>query len=328
MASLIDELKRESITIRWLLLTIIGGATNSILWSQYLFFSQHIFSDIMDLLVYSLFFAFIGISYCIVSSLSLPEKRIVAPSDTQIASFPIILTIGFVTLRQSLADYAFIMLMSFLLLYVLGLVQNRFVTGIVGIYGTSKDCCCYFYSTDMSVDELSKKLREEAFAKATDITQSKQLKKAKTKVFLIPFGEGCQVFLFLKPEQKENASHCLINVIGYERTRYGIRKSLACENKTQMVISLLSKLCKTKEVPKEDEFYETSMRYAIQPTRNKLQSKRISLNITLTCLIAVFIILPIALFRVGYLPSLESLAVIEIANVLAVLLDLTSRLKK
>lgn len=328
MASLIDELKRESVTVDWLLLTIIGGAVNSVFWSQYLFFSQQIFSDIMNLLVYSLSFSFIGIIYCLASSLSLPEKRIVAPSDTQIASFPMILIIGFVTLRQGLAGYALIMLMSFLLLYVLGLVQNKFVTGLIGIYGTSKDCCSYLYSTDMTFDDLTKKLKEEAFTKATDITQSRELKKAKIKVFHIPFSEGCQVFLFLKPEQKENSSHCLINVVGYERTRYGIRKSLACENKTHMIISLLSKLCKTKETPKEDEFHETNMRYAFQPTRNKLHSKRISLNVTLTCLIAIFIVLPIVLFRVGYLPSLESLAIIEIANVLAVLLDLASRLKK
>jgi len=328
MASLIDELKRESVTMKWVLFTLLGGAINSVLWAQYLFFTQSLLSNILTFVVYSLSFALLGILFSIVASLSLPEKRIVAPSDSQIASFPIILIIGFVTLYPRLVDYAFLVLMSFLLLYVLGLVQNRFVTSIIGIYGNTNDCYLHSYSADMPVDDLAKKLREKAFTKATDISQTKKLKKTKTKIFHTPFGEGCQVFLFLKPAQNENTKHSLLNVIGYERTKYGIRKSEACENKTQMIISLLARLCQIKETPEEDGFKEESIRYAIQPTRNKLQSKRISLNATLACLIITIGVLPVALFEVGYLQGFENLIIIETTNILAVVLYVASKVKR
>lgn len=328
MASLIDELKRESVTVKWVLFTLLGGAINSVLWSQYLFFTQNLFSNTLTFVVYSLSFALLGILFSIVASLSLPEKRIVAPSDDQIVSFPIILIIGFATLHQKLVDYSFMVLMSFLLLYVLGLVQNRFVTSIIGIYGSAKDCHSYSYSADISADDLAKKLGEEAFTKATDISETKKLKKTKIKIFHTPFGEGCQVFLFLKSGQKESTKQSLMNVIGYERTKYGIRKSEASENKVRMIISLLAKLFPIKETPKEDKFNEASIHYAIQPTRNKLQSKRISLNATLACLMVAIGVLPVALFEVGYMQSFENLIVIETTNILTVLLYVASKVKK
>jgi hypothetical protein len=328
MASLIEELKRETVTMKWVLFTLVGGASNSVLWSQYLFFTQNVFSNMPTFLVYSVSFAFLGILFSIVASLSLPEKRIVAPSDSQIASFPIILIIGFITLYQRLVDYFFMLVMSFLLLYVLGIIQNKFVTSIIGIYGDAKDCYSYSYSVDMSADDLTKKLKEEAFSKATDISETKKLKKIETQVFHTPLGEGCQIFLFLKPNQKESAKQSLLNVIGYERTKYGIRKSEASENKAQMVVSLLVKLFQIRETQKEEEFNDASVRYAIEPTRNKLRSKRISLNATLACVIVTILILPLALFAVGYLQSFESLVIIETTNVLAVLLYIASKVKK
>lgn len=78
MASLINELRREATTVKWTVATFLGGAINSVLWSQYLFFSQHIFSSVETLTIFSLFFAIIIVIYSIASSLLLPMKRVVA----------------------------------------------------------------------------------------------------------------------------------------------------------------------------------------------------------------------------------------------------------
>jgi len=325
MSSIIEELKRESITIHWVLLTALGAAINSIFWSQYLFFSPRLLSSIPDLTGYSLLYALTIFLFSLGSSLSLPEKRIVAPSDVQLGSFPIILTVGYAILYQNLAGYIVTIAFSFALLYILGQFLNRALVGIIGIYGTRQDCCFYSYSVKLPIDDLLKRMKEEDFTKATNLSQSKRMKK--TRVFHTSSDERCQAHLFLKPSRDQDSKTCLVNIIGYERTRYGIRKSQQCEYRIEMITCLLSKLYKAQKEPKDDAFYETSMHYALLPIRNRLQSKRISQRIVLACVFLAFIVVPMAMFKFGLLPSWESLAAIEIPTLVAAL-DLFARLKK
>lgn len=327
MASLIKEVRRGATTVRWVAFTLLGAAINSAFWSQYLFFSPHILATVTDYVSLSLFYMLIIVVFSLATSLLLPEKRIVSPNDIQLISFSFIIITGYLNLHGPLLDYSLVMIFSFLLLYFAGLIQNKIVTWIIGIYGTREDCWFGSYSADLAVDDLTKKLRDKSFSKATEMVRRTKIKSG-IRVFRNLSGEGYQVFIFLKPHPDPNAQVCLVNVVAYERTRYGIMNSQICEHKTEMITCLMSKLFKSKKAPKEDDFYEQSILYALRPTRNKLEFKRISMRITLACLVAIFIVAPLVMFRLSYLPTLESVAAIEIPAVLAILLQFAPRSKE
>lgn len=327
MASLIKEVRRGATTVKWVTFTLLGAATNSAFWSQYLFFSQHALATLTDYVALSLFYMLIIIVFSLATSLLLPEKRIVSPNDIQLISFSFIIIIGYLALQGNFLVYAPVMIFSFLLLYVAGLIQNKVVTWIIGIYGTREDCWFGSYSVGLTVDDLTKKLRDKSFSSATEIIRCTKIKSG-IKIFRNSPGEGCQIFIFLKPHPDQNTQACSVNVVAYERTRCGIMNSETCEHKTEMITCLMSKLFKSKKAPKEDDFYERSILYALRPTRNKLEFKRISMRITLTCLVALFTVAPIVMFRFGYLPTLESVAAIEIPAVLAILSQFVPRSKE
>jgi len=325
MASLINELRREATTVKWTVATFLGGAINSVLWSQYLFFYQHLFSGVETLTIFSFLFAMIIVIYSIVSSLLLPMKRVVAPSDIQLVSFALILAIGIAALHENIYSYIVITGSSFVFLFLLGLVQDIIVTKIIGLYGSEADCRFDSYSVTMPFKSLSKKLKEKEFSKATGIVKHSKLKGTEIEVFHTKPYEGFQIFLFLRAAPNRKKSHSQINIVSYERTKYGIRNSKNCEYQTRMILSLLSELFGIKKNATKGEFYNKSIEYSLKPTKNKLESERIDMRITLGCLILLFIGLPVVMFQFGYLSSIESLIAIEIPAVLAVLLQLFRR---
>jgi hypothetical protein len=328
MASLIVEIRREATTLKWVMLTFLGAVINAVIWSHYLYFSQRLFLSLADLTAYSLFFALIIVVYSLFCSLSLPEKRIVAPSDIQLISFGIMLAVQYAASQGRIESYIVITIVSFLVLYSLGLMQDWIVTRAIGIYGTRKDCYLNSYTTEMPFDYVVRELRSKDFRESTGLSKSSKIRKTEIKVLHTPFGEGLQMFLFLRCPTDAQAQHCLINIVSYKRTKYGIMKSGSCEHLAHMTECLLRKLLKVKESDGDDSFTAQSLKYALKPTRNILKSKRVNVRIALTCLVAAFTILPVVMYRFGYLQNLESLVTIEIPAALAILIYFAERKKR
>ena len=326
MASIINEVKRESITVVWVIMTFLGGTINSVVLSQLLFFSPNLDLNLKVFVSISIFF--IPILFSIISSLSLPEKRIVAPLHIELISIALIILIGVITLKEFLNYYLSTLIISSFLLLVAGLIQDSIVTKIIGIYSSEKDCLFESYSVPMSLDDVSKKLKDKAFSKATGISKYSYTKESEITVYHTPIYEGYQLFLFLKKIPDQKTLSCLMNIVSYERTKYGIIRNTSSDYQTQMIACFLSELLKIEKTPKNNEFYRQSINYALQPTRNKLESERITIRLTLTFLIAIFLALPIVMFWLGFLPEVKEIVAIEIPTIVAILLVFVRREKK
>lgn len=286
---------------------------NAVLWSQYLFFYSRIFTDLLSLTLFSIASAVIIMLFSIVASISLPEKRIVAPSDIHLASFAFIVVIWFTILHDFTALYVFTMILSFLLLYILGMTEDAVITRVIGVYGSQENCGFNSYSVSLSLDEAVEKLKDRDFAIATGISKSSNVKDTEIMTFHKPFYAGYQIFLFLKenPNNKEYPS--LLNVISYERTKYGIVNNKSCELQTRMITQLLRGILGIAESPEEDnDFRAKSFQYALKPAENKLEFERISIQTAIAALILLLLTLPVGLYWMGYLAELRDLIWIEI----------------
>lgn len=313
MSSLIKEVRREAITVRWIMLTILGAAVNAVLWSQYLFFYSRVFSDLLFLTLFSIASVTIIMLFSMVASTSLPEKRIVAPSDIHLASFAFIVVIWFAILHDFTAVYVFTMILSFLLLYILGITEDAIIARVIGIYGSQKNCGFKSYSVALCLDETAEKLKDKDFARATGISKSSNVKGTEIMTFHTPFYVGYQIFLFLKENRNNKEYPSLLNVISYERMKYGIVNNKSCELQTLMITHLLRGILEISESPKDDnDFRNKSFRYALRPTESKLEFERISIRTVIASLIILLLTLPVGLYWMGYLAELRDLILIEI----------------
>lgn len=235
------------------------------------------------------------------------------------------MAIGITALHENIYNYIAIVVLSFILLYALGSVLDMIVTKIIGLYGSEMDCRFDSYLVSMPFESLSKKLKEKEFSKATGIVKHSKLKGTEIEVFHTKPYLGFQIFLFLRAAPNRKKSSSQINIVSYERTKYGIRNSKNCEYQTRMILSLLSELFEIEKTTTNGDFYDKSIEYSLKPTENKLESERIDMRIILGCLILLFTGLPVVMFQFGYLSSIESLIVIEVPAVLSVLLPLLWR---